>query len=157
MKRISILLLSASSIFLTGCSKDSTSQEPNYTNFKITSINVTSMSFLDNSSAGWDPFDGPDIYFNITDGSTTLVSGSSSRHSDVLTSELPIGWNLTTAHEITNLSVSRKIEIWDYDTLDPNDFIGSVSFNLTDHKSGYPKKIVKSNGQLTIEIAGEWY
>jgi hypothetical protein len=149
---VAILIISSS------CKKEDNSQEIiNYTNFKITSIKITSMSFLDQNNAGWDPFDGPDVFYSITDGTTTLLNGTNSKINDVLSSNLPLTWNLTVAHQITNISVTQYINIIDYDTLDPNDSIGSIGFKIDEHKSGYPKTITKSNGSLTITITGEWY
>ncbi len=160
-KIISKLLLISLVVF-SSCNKDETKPAeqvttPNYTNFKILTLKITAMPFLDLNSAGWDPFDGPDVYFNITDGSNILMNGSSSKMSDVLSSNLPLTWNFSVAHQITNITMTQFIEIWDYDTLDPNDFIGSVGFKLEDYKSGYPTSITKSNGGITVTITGNWY
>ena len=138
---LSILVLT----LFWGCRKEETKPtEPNYTNFKILSINITSMSFLDANSAGWDPFDGPDVYFNMEDvNSNVLYGGSGSRFKDVLTGELPLTWNFVNAYEISNLGVTHFVTVYDYDTLDPNDLIGYIGFTMNDHKSGYPKSISK--------------
>jgi len=150
------------SMTFVSCKKEETkpaepTPTPNYTNFKITSLKVTAIPFLDQNSNGWDPFDGPDVFFNITDGTNILLNGSSSRISDVLTSNLPLTWNFTNAYQITNITISQYITIWDYDSLDPNDFIGSIGFKLEEHKSGYPKTITKSDGNITVSITGDWY
>lgn len=72
----------------SSCKKSETKPEetplPNYTNFKITSIKITAMPFLDSGSSGWDPIDGPDVFFKITDGTNILLNASSSRFSDCL-------------------------------------------------------------------------
>lgn len=152
----------ACALFLTGCKKSEVKPEEtapiqNYTNFKILSMSISAMPFLDSNSSGWDPNSGPDVFFNITNGSAILLSGSSSKFTDVQTSQLPMSWTFTNAHQITNITATQFIEIWDYDTIDPNDYIGSVGFKLEDHKSGYPKTITKTSGGITVSITGEWY
>lgn len=144
---------------LFACQKDDTKPvDPNYTNFKILSIKITEMPFLDANSAGWDPLDGPDVYFNMEDvNSNVLFNGSSSRFKDVLVSELPFSWSFVDAYQITNLTVTHFVTVYDFDTLDPNDEIGYVGFTLSEHKDGYPKSISKSRNGVNITITGEWY
>ena len=152
-----ILLIS---IILMSCKKkNNTPPEPipDYNNFKITSLKLTEMPFLDQNSSGWDPFDGPDVFFNITDGTNINFNGSSSKVNNVLTTNLPLNWNFSNSFQIQDITTNQYIDIWDYDTLDPNDFIGSVSFKLEDYKNGYPSTITKSNGSISITITGEWY
>ena len=148
-------------VFGSSCKKDDpepSTPAPNYTNFKITSVEITSMSFLDANSTSWDLIDGPDVFFNMEDANNTvLFDGSSYRVNDVATTALPLTWNFINAYQITNTSITHYVTVYDYDTFDPNDLIGSVGFKLDDHKSGYPTTISKSNGSLTVKITGSWY
>lgn len=144
---------------LAACQKDATKpSEPDYTNFKILSVKISAMPFLDANSAGWDPFDGPDVFFNMEDAnSNVMYNGADSRFINISTSSLPLSWNFVNAYQITNLGVTHFVTVYDYDTLDPNDLIGYIGFTMNDHKSGYPKTITKSSGPLSITITGEWY
>lgn len=146
---------------MNGCKKESkepAASEPNYTNFKILSVKITAMPFLDGSSTSWDPLDGPDVFFNMEDvNSNVLYNGSSSRVNDISTTSLPITWSFVSAYQITNLGITHFVTVYDYDTLDPNDLIGYIGFKMEDHKSGYPKSISKTSGNLSITITGEWY
>lgn len=154
-KLIAILILSS----FFGCAKkDAKPADPNYTNFKILNVKITEMPFLDANATSWDSFDGPDVFFNIEDANNTvLYNGSSSRFKDILSSHLPLAWDFVNAYQITNLSVTHFVTIYDYDTLDPNDLIGYIGFTMNDHKNGYPKTVTKTSGGLTITITGEWY
>lgn len=156
-------LILALAVFTVSCKKTDTKPEepavvPSYTNFKILSVKVTAMPFIDGNTTSWDPFDGPDVYFNMEDqNSNILFNGSSSRFNDINTNSLPLLWNFVNAHQITNLNVTHFVTLYDYDTLDPNDLIGYVGFTMIDHKSGYPKEVTKTSGSITITINGEWY
>lgn len=149
----------------TSCKKNETKPDeptptpaPVYANFKITSVKITSMPFTDANGAGWDLTDGPDVFFNIeTAAGSVLFDGSASKSNNLLSSDLPLSWNFTTAYQITNTSVTNWVTIYDYDTLDPNDEIGFVGFKMDDHKSGYPTTISKSSGSLSVTINGVWY
>lgn len=86
-----------------------------------------------------------------------MVGSSADRFKDIGPNDLPVGWNLVTAHEVNNLSVARVISVYDYDSLDPNDLIGKVTFDFNSEKSGYPKSISKSGNGVTVVVTGEWY
>lgn len=155
------LLVVLAILVFGGCKKKSNEpakEEPNYTNFKILTVTIKAMPFLDASSTSWDPFDGPDVMFKMEDvNNNVMYDGTSSRFNDITTSSIPLGWTFVNAYQITNLGVMHYATIYDYDTLDPNDLIGYVGFKMEDHKDGYPKTITKTNGPLTITITGEWY
>lgn len=159
-KNLLFLCTLAAGLLLSACKKKETKpEEPDYTNFKILSVKVTAMPFLDGSNTTWDPSGGaPDVFFKMeTANNTILYDGSSSRVNDVSSSDLPLGWSFVNAYQITNLTVTHYVTLYDYDTLDPNDLIGYVGFSMQDHKDGYPKTIVKSSGSITVSITGEWY
>ena len=116
------------------------------------------MPFIDGSGAGWDPLDGPDVFFNIENANSSIeVDGSGSKVNNVVSADLPLSWSFTNAFPITNLSATHYISIYDFDTLDPNDLVGEVGFTMSDLKSGYPTTVTKTVGSLTITIIGEWY
>lgn len=157
-EKIIILTITVGSIILNSCKKDSEAPTPDYTNFKITSVKITAMPFLDGNSTSWDYTGGPDVFFNMEDvNNNVLLNGSSSRFSDISPSDLPLTWNLVSAYQITNISVTHYVTVYDFDTPDPNDLIGYVGFNMEDHKNGYPATISGTNGQLSVTITGNWY
>jgi hypothetical protein len=131
---------------------------PVYTNFKITSVKITAMPFLNGNNVSWDLADGPDVFFNMEDvNSNVLFNGSTSRYNNISQSSLPLNWNFGTAYAITNLGVTHFVTLYDYDTRDPNDLIGFVGFKMEDHKSGYPSTVTKSSGGISVTITGSWY
>lgn len=161
IKTTTVMAGLALGLLFTSCKKEETkpaevTPTPNYTNFKITSIKITAMSFVDGSSSSWDFSDGPDVFFNMEDvNSNVLFDNSGSQYSDV--SSLPLSWSFSSAYQITNTGITHYVTVYDYDSLDPNDLIGYVGFKMDDHKSGYPTTISKSNGSLSVTITGSWY
>lgn len=153
------LILIALIILLLSCRKEEKKPaEPTYTNFKILSVKVSALPFQGANATDWDPFDGPDIFFNMEDASgTVLYNGSSKRFKDIDKNDLPLTWDFLTAYQITNLDVTHFVTVYDYDTIDPNDLVGYIGFTMTNQKSGYPKTITKTSGALTVSITGEWY
>ncbi|MCC6372973.1 MAG: hypothetical protein IT236_18365 [Bacteroidia bacterium] len=159
MKIKILTLITIMALAIIACKKQNTTPaQPNYTNFKILNVKLSAMPFLDKSSDEWDPFDGPDVFFNMEDASSNvLYNGSSSRYKDISKTDLPLIWDFVTAYPITNLDVTHFVTAYDYDTIDPNDLIGYIGFKLSEHKSGYPKTITKTLNGLTVTINGEWY
>lgn len=146
---------------ISSCKKEDTKpKEPevNYTNFKILNVKITAMPFVDANNVSWDYLNGPDVFFKMEiQNNTVLFDGTSSRFTDVGASSLPLSWDFVNAYQITNLSVTHFVTVYDYDTPDPDDEIGYVGFTMQEHKTNYPKSITKSQNGLTITISGEWY
>ena len=165
MKKV-VLLTFIISLGLFSCKKEevkvneNTPATPNYTNFKITSIKVNNIPFVDSQSSSWDFFDGPDLFFNIENtNSSILFDGSSAKFDNLTYNSFPVTWSFSSAYQITNLDYNYFITLYDYDSADPNDNIGYVGFNFNQHKSGYPNSITKKSidGTISITIIGNWY
>jgi hypothetical protein len=165
MKKLSTLIICLFTIgvlsVLNSCKKDTETAPtpvPNYTNFKITSVKITAMPFLNANNNSWDFAGGPDVFFNMEDvNSVVLLNGSGSRFTDISSSDLPLTWNLVSAYQITNIGVTHYVTVYDYDSPDPDDLIGYVGFKMEDHKSGYPTTMSGSNAGISVTIIGSWY
>ncbi|MFZ4411999.1 MAG: PKD domain-containing protein [Bacteroidales bacterium] len=132
-----------------------------FTKVSITQITLTLMPFIDGNGAGWDPSDGPDVYFKISDLNNVVLydATSASRFNNVTLSSLPIAWNLSTPFLITDFNAARFIDLWDYDTLDPDDNIGYVGFRMSDYITGsnpYPSIVTKTQNGITILLSLSW-
>lgn len=62
MKRTIVLsiIVGVFGLLVGACSSEPST--PSYTNFKILSVKITAMPFIDASNSGWDPLDGPDVF-----------------------------------------------------------------------------------------------
>jgi PKD repeat protein len=132
-----------------------------YTKVKITKVTIINIPFVTGSGSGWDPSDGPDVFFKVTDINNTIVYEipATERISDIAPSDLPIEWQLATTYEITNFNESRFVDIWDYDTFDPNDLIGYVGFKMSDYTSGtnpYPTSVTNTENGITVKLDLVW-
>ncbi|MCB9244947.1 MAG: PKD domain-containing protein [Flavobacteriales bacterium] len=130
------------------------------TKVKITRITVTDMPFSDGSGSGWDLFNGPDVFFKITDeADNVLFDATASRFSDVTPGDLPLSWDFTVPFEITDFNISRFIDLWDFDTPDADDLIGYVGFLMEDYTSGanaYPSSVTATQDGITLKLDLVW-
>jgi PKD repeat protein len=126
----------------------------------LTKVVVTSMPFIDGSGSGWDPFDGPDLFIQLLspnpDNSVLLESG---QVANLLSSQLPVTWNLTSPYSITNFADFYFIQLMDYDAIDADDEIDYVSFKLDPYTTGtdaFPATITKSQNGSTVTLHFNW-
>ncbi|HQV01111.1 MAG TPA: PKD domain-containing protein, partial [Bacteroidia bacterium] len=130
------------------------------TKAKITKVTITNMPFVNSSGASWDFVNGPDVFFNITDQASNILSSSlSSKINDVTSAALPLAWTYTTAFEINDFNAGRYIDVWDYDTPDPDDYIGYVGFQMSHYTSGsnpYPTTVTKTQNGITVKLDLIW-
>lgn len=133
------------------------------TSLKITNLKVTGMSFVDPScNCGWDSNTGPDVFFVLQDNAgNNLMIGNTFQN--VSSGSLPLGWVFNPAYQITNLTATYKILVYDEDTNDlppsPNDYIGGYQFTFSSWATqGYPTKLVLDlpTSTLKLELTVQW-
>lgn len=128
------------------------------TSVKINSIKITSLSFTDPScSCGWDSNSGPDVYILFTDNTNNvLLTGAVIDN----VAALPLMWNAN-AFQITNLTSTYKIYIYDKDTNDfppsADDLMQGFSFSFSSLTT-YPATwtLQDTNGVTKIEFSLTW-
>jgi PKD repeat protein len=127
------------------------------TQVRITQVRLVDMPFLDGTGAGWDPLDGPDVYFDITNQSSTILrDGENSHGNNLLPSQLPIQWTLSTPFVVSSLTSPRFFLFYDYDSADPNDYINYVGLAFSDLTS-YPTSYQLTQNGITIRLTLEWF
>ena len=125
------------------------------TTAKITYIKCTSYP-PDDAGTPWDTADAPDIFFQVQDqGSNVLADFSASVFQDISLTALPIQLNLSNPYVVPSLTTNYFIELWDYDTFDPNDNMGYVGFNMSTYTT-YPSSINIINGTISITLGIIW-
>ena len=131
-----------------------------YTKAILTKVEVSKMPFIDGSGSGWDPFDGPDLGFQLLGPNpTNTVLYTSGQFANVLSSQLPKTWNVSPSYTITDFVNFHFIRLWDYDTFDANDKIADVSFKLDSYTKGaapYPTSIICSQNNATVVLYFNW-
>jgi len=123
----------------------------------IKSVTLNAMPFTDGAGAGWDPFDGPDVFIQIkNDAGTILFDATSARKENIGSTNLPIKWNIATPLEISPLNVRSNIYLYDYDSFDPNDLIGGVGFFPSSFTPGYPNTATVTFQGVTFVLELQW-
>lgn len=128
------------------------------TSVKITNVKLLGMPFTDGSGAGWDPVDGPDVYFTLSDAADNiLLTGSTFNNVSAIPPTLT--WVISPNYQISNFSSIYKVRIMDYDSADPDDFIGGYQFPFSSYAAtGYPTTIIlqTTGNPLKIELDVQW-
>lgn len=121
----------------------------------IDRVYVDNIPFTDGSGVSWDLTSGPDLYFNIVDSVNTVLYTPGTYFLDLTPASLPVSWLLNPSYEITNWGRTLYIDLWDYDTPDPNDYIGYPSgfrINTVIAQSGYLTTLSLQNTAGTIRV-----
>lgn len=133
-----------------------------YTKCVITSVTISAFPATTSTGGGWDGTSAPDLFFNITDSVNTIkYNNSANVKTDVLQSQLPVTWTLSPTYNVAGSSIYsyRYIDLWDYDTPDPNDYINYAGFRLSDYISlpnPYPSSITFTQNGITATLQLTW-
>ena len=157
MKKM-IIAFSSICLMMSSCKKEEITPKPtvSYSNFKITSMKLIEMPFVDANSSSWDYSSGPDVYFELTDVNNN-VKLTGGQVADISTSSLPLSWNFSTAFEINNLATTYYVQFYDHDDLDSDDYIGGVGLKMDLYKDTYPTSITLNYNGVKIIVNGIWY
>jgi PKD repeat protein len=119
----------------------------------LDSARVEQIPFTDQFGAGWDLTTGPDLFFDLIQGSTTIRT--SSTITDLTPQQLPVTWYFTPEYRMMDWATSYNVNLYDYDAASANDFIVSVSFSVNGviSQSGYQNSITLRNASQTIRVA----
>ena len=136
----------------------------------INAAKVTNMPFLDPScNCGWDVASSPDVFFKLTDNANSVLA-TGRTYTDASAASLPLLWNYSGAnytpdlnYEVTDFNKIYKFNVYDADAppVDPDDLIGSISFNFASYPTatGYPQSIILNApfpSTLTVQLEVRW-
>lgn len=96
------------------------------TKIKITKIELLKFPPTTTSGGGWDLTDGPDLFVKVLKGTTTLWENPT--YYQNASQGIPYSFTPSNPIEITSPKDEYIIQLWDFDTLDPNDLIGGIKF-----------------------------
>jgi hypothetical protein len=123
----------------TGYSGSDCSKQVAPTKIRITKIDVLKFPATTSTGGGWDPSDAPDIFPKFLKGTTILWNSP-----NVVTNALQgttYTFTPSTSIEITAPKDEYIVELWDYDTLDPDDYMGGIKFVPYNDTNGFPATI----------------
>jgi hypothetical protein len=163
--RIIFLFLSLS-LILFSCKKEDDSIR--YTKVSITKLTI--LNFPANNSSGddWDGFTNgyyPDILFKITKSGTATslyTLADASRYENVTAGDLPVSWSSGSGAPffvLSDLSQAIDVDLYDFDSVSSNDYIGTATFNFLNYTSGsnkYPGSITISANGTSVKLDLIW-
>lgn len=154
MSKIFVILLVIVSTSLIGCKKDDDDEDtptllPDQ--LFLDSLIIEEMPFVDESGAGWDVASGPDVFFRLLQGSTTL--STSNVQNDRAPGNLPLLWLASPPYEIETWTTDVIVDIWEYDDI-ADDYVGNVVFDFETltQQNGYVNSYTVSNASETIRV-----
>ena len=120
----------------TGYSGSDCSKQVTPTKIRITKIDLLKFPATTPTGAGWDPADAPDIFPKFLKGTTILWNSpnyfANAQQGNVYT------FTPSTPIEITAPKDEYIIQLWDYDTLDPDDLMEGIRFVPYSDTNGFP-------------------
>lgn len=126
------------------------SQQVTPTQMSITKIEVTRFPATDNG-AGWDLTSGPDIYPTFSFGSATLWD--SPTYFENSNPNLIYEFVPNPAIVISSPNSQYTIRLYDYDTADPDDFMGGINFTPYNSTGGFPTSgIIDAGGTVAFRL-----
>jgi len=120
------------------------SQQKTPTQIRISKIDVTRFPETDNG-AGWDLTSGPDIYPELSKGSTTIWT-STTYYQNANPANI-YSFDLNPIVSLTSPNDRYTIRLFDYDDLDEDDFMGGINFTPYFSTNNFPSV-------LTIDAGG---
>jgi hypothetical protein len=115
----------------------------------ITKIQITKFPATEVGGAGWDPTSGPELYPKISLGSTTIYS-STLRYTDANPNLVPYEFAPNPYVELNDPSSQYLIEAYDYDTVDPDDWMGGIYFYPYSSSTGFPSIVLVEAAGATV-------
>ena len=121
------------------------------TKIRITKINVTRFPATESNGAGWDPVSGPDILPKLYDKNYNLIWESPTYYQDA--TQTTYTFNLNPSFDLTEPNDEYIIRLYDYDSTDPDDFMGGIIFTPYYNTNGFPNKItLDAGGEVAFEL-----
>ncbi|MBL4716786.1 MAG: hypothetical protein JKX95_09140 [Bacteroidia bacterium] len=120
------------------------------TKIKITGVKVTAFPSTKSSGSNWDSFDGPDIYFEIYNGTTELYSSGYLEDADATQD-----YTFTVSSiDITDVTAEHTIYLYDYDSGLGDDYMGGYYFTpYSGSTNGFPTSVsIGSSSDVLFEL-----
>lgn len=131
----------------------------NVTRMVIEEVRLTRFPTLDPEGDNWDnPLTGtpePDIYLEIEAGGRTYGSDDN-RFPNAELSDLPLSWNADVT--VSDLSSRVEVDVYDYNSLEPSEYMGGFWFIPESESGSLPDEIVLSNASsdYRFELSVRW-
>lgn len=121
------------------------------TKIRITKITVTKFPATTSSGGGWDVSNGPDIFVNIYKGSSLIWEEPAYYQNANPT--LDYDFFPSPYVDLNSPNDQYTIQLYDYDDIDPNDFMGGIYFVPYSSFGGFPSVLtIDGGGTVAFKI-----
>ena len=153
MKKI-LLLSFGLALIMIGCKKDNDTTST----AQINSVTLKSWPTNDSLGIAWDSASSPDIYLELLDANLIEVSNDpldDTTFVDATGSVLR--YELITPYRLASPESNYYIDVLDDDTIDSDDNMGKVMFNLGNYPN-HPSSITLEDSTVgvTVEVGLQW-
>lgn len=163
MKKVFFLVLTLP-LILFNCNDKEDEPEAKPSGMSITAVTINKFPSVDANNDDWDgSLSGthPDVYFLIYDGNDNVIYSLpvSERKENLRNSDLPSTFTKSNPYyTFSNLSQGFSIVLYDYDSLDDDDFIGGVQVGktLAEYGNDAPNFIDLVYGDYNFRVNVDW-
>jgi PKD repeat protein len=134
--------------------KTLTISSKSYTRVVITKVLLNDIPYYNSSLDPWDPFSEPDIFYQITDETSTTLYNQGGTATDCKKTSLPLSWTLSTPLSLDRFKKIR-LNFYDYDTPDPSDYMSGVIYDFSNETKFEPYTDFNSGG-FNVRIYTNW-
>lgn len=114
---------------------------------KAGKVEITSFPPTDANGAGWDTFDGADVYITISKGGANLYESG-------FVEDLQSNYTWSPNFEFTEPTATYTIEVWDYDDgLTADDYMGGIQFTPYQPGQKFPETITLDCGNCVVSFS----
>lgn len=159
-----LLLLLLIPFFLMNCKEKDETPDASPSKMSITGVTINKFPSVDVDNNDWDGSlagTHPDVYFVIYDGKDNVVYElpTANRKENLRNADLPYTFTRSTPFcTFSDLNQRFSVALFDFDSLDEDDFIGGLSDSkkLSEYGKNTPGYIDLVNGDYNFRVLVEW-
>jgi hypothetical protein len=141
---------------------------PAYTKVGISGVSILNYPATKTDGSNWDPLINgifPDVYFKIIDavnGTILYTFDTKNRKEDLRIVDLPFSFTAPTGslyYLHSNLNIGINVNIYDFDSITSDEFMGLSSFNFRDYvttTNPYPTTVTVTNAATSLKLTLNW-
>lgn len=133
---------------------DQTSQNLTITPGKVylQKLMINAFPSVDGNGVSWDTGSWPDVYFTVSDSVTNILYTVPTYFEDLNPANLPVEWTLNPEVQFLNWSKTYYIDLWDYDPVGGDDYMGFTNGFKINQLTTFPTTLNLQNTSGTIRV-----
>jgi PKD repeat protein len=115
-------------------------------------VTLNAFPATNGSGASWDVGSWPDVFFTISDSVTNILYEVPTYYPDLDPATLPVEWTLSPEVQFSNWGKTYYIDLWDYDSISSNEYMGYTNGFKINQLTTYPTTLALQNTSGTIRV-----